>query len=72
MDFFTGDNFMVLLGKILLIVIMAIYCLVSILIFRQVWLMNKAIRTKLSGLINCIAIVHLFFSAILLFFAFFV
>jgi len=46
--------------KVFLMTLLFIYFLVGVLITRQVFLMNRAIKTKLAGLLNCLAIIHVF------------
>lgn len=52
------DLFIIII-KVFLGILLLIYFLVGILIARQVFLMNRAIKTKLAGLLNCIALVHI-------------
>ncbi|MBN2015412.1 hypothetical protein JW766_01130 [Candidatus Dojkabacteria bacterium] len=55
----TG-NLLHLVIKTFIIVLLFIYFLVSVLIARQVFLMNRAIRTKLAGCLNLLSILHIF------------
>jgi len=53
------ENLLFIAIKLLLIVLLVIYLLIAILIARQIVLMNKAIRTKLSGLLNLVSFIHI-------------
>lgn len=53
-----SESLFILVIKTLVLLLLFLYFLVGILIARQVWLMNRAIRTRLAGCLNCIALVH--------------
>jgi hypothetical protein len=55
-----NESLMILVIKTLVLLLLFLYFLVGILIARQVWLMNRAIKTRLAGCLTCIAIVHVF------------
>jgi hypothetical protein len=46
--------------KTFIVILLTIYFLVSVVVARQVFLMNRAIRTKLSGCLNLLGIIHTF------------
>lgn len=52
-------NLVILVVKTLSAVLLVIYLLFAVLISRQVFLMNKAIKTKLSGCLNLLSIAHI-------------
>ncbi len=45
--------------KTFVIVLVFIYVLIGVLISRQVFLMNKAIKTKLAGCLNLVSLIHI-------------
>ena len=53
------ENLLFISIKLLLVVLLLIYMLIAILIARQIILMNKAIKTKLSGILNLIGLIHI-------------
>lgn len=53
------ETLLVVVAKTLGILLMFIYVLISILISRQIFLMNRAIKTKLAGFLNVIGIIHI-------------
>lgn len=63
------DSLMILVIKTFVLILLFIYFLVTILIARQVWLMNRAIKTKLAGCLNCLALLHVFLILVLLIFS---
>lgn len=52
-------NIVILSAKGFVAAMLIVYFLVGILVARQVFLMNKAVKTKLAGLLNCLSIVHI-------------
>lgn len=52
-------KFLPILFKIALILFLFIYLIFGVLLFRQTVLMNRAIKTKLAGCLNFIAILNL-------------
>jgi hypothetical protein len=60
-----SDLFMIVI-KTFILVLLLIYFLVGFVIARQIWLMNRAIRTKLAGCLNLLAIIHVFLILIIL------
>jgi len=67
-----SSNVIIIMIKILTIVLLILYFGIAIMIFRQSWLMNRAVKTKLAGLINFLSLVHIFMIVILLFLAVFI
>lgn len=63
------ENLFILVIKTFVILLLFIYFLIGILIARQVWLMNRAIKTKLAGCLNCLAIFHIFLILLVFIFA---
>lgn len=61
-----SENLIVLITKTLFLVLLFIYFLLSVLIARQVFLMNKAIKTKMKGCLNCLSLVHIFLVLLVL------
>ena len=53
------SNILFLVVKTLVFVLLLIYFFVAILIARQVFLMNKAIKTKLAGCLNILVLLHI-------------
>jgi hypothetical protein len=60
------SNVLTLVVKTFIIVLVFIYFLIGILIARQVFLMNKAMKTKIAGLLNFLSIVHIFLILVVL------
>jgi hypothetical protein len=56
----NSEDILVIIIKTFFIIFLFLYFLVGILIARQVWLMNRAIKTKLSGCLNLAALIHIF------------
>jgi hypothetical protein len=54
------NDVLTLVIKTFLIVSVLIYFLVAVLIARQVFLMNKAIKTKIAAILNILSIIHIF------------
>gem|GEM_PF-5548526 len=61
-----SENLLILVAKTLLLVLLFIYFLLSILIARQVFLMNKAIKTRMKGCLNCLSLVQIFLVLLIL------
>ncbi len=53
------ENILFIVIKTLVIVLLTMYFFIAVLIARQVFLMNKAIRTKLVGCLNLIVLLHI-------------
>lgn len=53
----TG-NIMILVVKVSILLMLFIYLLIGVLIARQVFLMNRAIKTKLTGCLNLLVLLH--------------
>ena len=63
------ENLFVLVIKTFVLMLLFIYFLVAILVARQVFLMNRAIKTKPAGCLNCLALVHVIFVLLVLIFS---
>lgn len=69
MEFFSLDSLpdiSVFLFKVLCGVALVFYFLVSVLIYRHVRLIGKAVTTRYAGLINCIGIIQILGVLVLL------
>lgn len=53
------NNIVSVLVKILCGVLLVFYFLITVLIYRHARLMGKAVKTKYSGIINCVAILQI-------------
>jgi len=53
------ETIFTVLVKIFIVIMLIIYLLVGIIMTKQIFLMNKAIKTKLAGFLNCAALIHM-------------